>query len=129
MIALRQTQIEERIPWKCGECPQTVRTDMGCAPGAVATEPLKFVFGGRLKKKTHINELTFDRCPLAILRDSSPDAIAWTDYAIRMSLAKDQGSVNIADIPPGELTLVHLADDIRHARDIENLFEGDGGGD
>ena len=129
MIALRQTQIESRIPWRCGECPQDVKADMGCAPGAVAAEPLKFVFGGRIKKKTHTNEVSFPRCPVAILRDSAPDAVAWTDYAIRMSLAAEHGAVNVNEIPPGELTLIHMADDIRHARDIELIFEGDGGGD
>jgi len=127
MIALRQTQIDARIPWQCGECPQEVKTDMGCDRGTLAPEPLRFVFGGRRGKKTHTNELSFERCPKAILRDSPPDALAWTDYAIRMSLAKEQGSINITDIPPGELALIHIADDIRYQRDIELFYEGDSG--
>jgi|TARA_Y100000034_G_scaffold126083_1_gene176780 hypothetical protein len=137
MIALRQTAIEKRIPWVCadchpdateGLCSADVQVGLGCAPGAVASEALRFTFGGRIAKKNLFTELEFDRCPLAILRDAASDTEAWTEWAIRMSMASDNGCVDVTAFTPGELALIHLADDARAAVKVEHLAEaGDGG--
>ena len=119
MIALRRPQIEARIPWECGACPPEVLGTMGCAPGTVASEPLRFKFGGR----SHETEVDFDRCPLATLRDASPDALLWVDWSIRLAVAKEQGCVRVEDYTPGEMVLIHLAEDVRARVQDERLAE------
>lgn len=138
MIALRHTAIEKQIPWVCTEmhpdateelCTPETKAHLGCARGALADDTVRFLFGGRIAKKNLITEIDFDRCPLASLRDAPPDVEAWTDFAIRISMAAENGSVNILDYSSGELALIHAADDIRAKVKIEQVAEqGDGGG-
>jgi len=71
--------------------------------------------------------MEFDRCPLAILRDASPDSLAWTEWAARMAVAKGQGCLRLEDYSAGELELVHIAEDIRDQARAEQISElGDG---
>lgn len=105
-MALRRDSIERRLP-ACSECQ--FQDEWGCAPGTKAKEPLEFTFGG----KGYTNTLTFDRCPLAILRGAAPDVEAWTDYAIRQSMVADHGGVNFLGLSAFEREIIQTASAVR----------------
>jgi len=86
---------------------------LGCHAGTVADRPFIDPFED------------FERCPLAILRDMTPDESAGVSWAINMAVAKRQGSL-AAFISPGMLSaqgqeLIHVAEEVMEAREEEHL--------
>lgn len=85
----------------------------GCRAGSKADKPFEYSWG------------TFDRCPLAILRDASQAEIGAINWAIEMAVSKKQGSLP-AYIPAGTFsargdTLISIAEETMAARDQEAL--------
>jgi len=88
-------------------------TRFGCHKGTTSDRPFQYDWG------------TLDRCPLAILRDMSPEDQAAVHWGITRAVAKRQGSLS-AYIQPGTLSaqgeaLIEIAEDIIHKREIERL--------
>jgi len=86
---------------------------LGCHTGTTAKRPFQYEWG------------TFDRCPLAELRDATPEDIAATHWAISMAVAKRQGSL-AAYITPNTLSaqgegLIEIAEEIIQVRELERL--------
>ena len=85
----------------------------GCTPGTTAAKPFRYEWG------------TFDRCPLAVLRDCPQAEIAAINWAIEMAVAKGQGSLP-AYIAPGTLSargdrLIAIAEEVINPRQQEDL--------
>lgn len=84
---------------------------LGCNPGTRAQKPFKETWG------------TFDRCPIAILRDASTAEVSAINWAIRMAVVKRQGSL-AAYVAPGTLSargesLIEIAEDTIDEREAE----------
>lgn len=83
----------------------------GCDPGTTAERPFKYEWG------------EFDRCPLAVLRDSAPADIVAVNWAVSMAVAKRQGSL-AAFVAPNTLSargmdLIATAEETMAERDEE----------
>jgi hypothetical protein len=97
----------------CKTCTERQQMRYGCQPGTRAQKPFEYEWG------------TFDRCPIAVLRDVSQAEIGAINWGIEMAVAKRQGSLS-AYIAPGTLSargdsLISAAEETIVAREQEAL--------
>lgn len=95
----------------CNSCVDDMKNRLGCAPGTVASEQLT------------ISDQDYQRCPIAMLRDMTPEESALLDWGLRMAVAKEDGSLSVwLDKPSARAyDLIHFVENERNKIKNEQL--------